>query len=263
MVQPLMPDCDPMTLDGGPHGALLLHGFTGCPQTMRPLARAFAEAGFAVELPLLPGHGTAVEDMFGTTWDDWTAAAAAAFGRLTAGCERVVIAGLSMGATLGLWLCTRYAHVAGLVCVNPLVRVPADVVGLVHDLLEGGETSIPAIAGDIADPEGHEQAYPQTPLEPLLSLAEGADHLRPKLGTISCPMLLMTSPQDHVVAPANSDELAEAVAIPLDRVSLDRSYHVATVDYDRDVICSRAVAFAQRVTASASPAEGTQGSPAV
>ena len=42
---------------------LVLHGFTGSPVSMRPLAEVFADAGFAVELPRLPGHGTAVEDM--------------------------------------------------------------------------------------------------------------------------------------------------------------------------------------------------------
>ena len=61
----------------------------------------------------------------------------------------------------------------------------------------------------------------------------------------------MTSPQDHVVQPSDSDELAAGVAAPekVERVSLDRSYHVATIDYDRDLINEKAVDFAGRVTA--------------
>ena len=42
---------------------LIIHGFTGCPQSMRPLAEAFAAAGLSVELPRLPGRGTTPEDM--------------------------------------------------------------------------------------------------------------------------------------------------------------------------------------------------------
>ena len=61
MTAPVLPGAEPWSAPGGPHGALVLHGFTGCPQSMRGLAQALAAAGFAVELPLLPGHGTAVD----------------------------------------------------------------------------------------------------------------------------------------------------------------------------------------------------------
>ena len=38
---------------------------------MRELAEAFAAAGFDVEMPRLPGHGTHVDDMVPTRWDDY------------------------------------------------------------------------------------------------------------------------------------------------------------------------------------------------
>jgi carboxylesterase len=58
----------------------------------------------------------------------------------------------------------------------------------------------------------------------------------------------MTSPQDHVVQPVQSDRIAEGVAGPVERLALERSYHVATLDYDKALIESEAVAFARRVT---------------
>ena len=61
-----------------------LHGFTGCPQSMRGLAEAFAAAGFTVELPRLPGHGTTVEDMMTTGWEDWSGEAERAYADLAA-----------------------------------------------------------------------------------------------------------------------------------------------------------------------------------
>jgi carboxylesterase len=83
----------------------------------------------------------------------------------------------------------------------------------------------------------------------LLSLAAVADELRDDLGKVACPVLILNSPQDHVVEPVNSDLLAEGVAGPVERVTLERSYHVATLDYDKDLINERAVEFARRVTA--------------
>jgi carboxylesterase len=244
----VLPGCDPWSVDGGRYGVLVLHGLTACPQTMRPLAEAFADEGYAVELPLLPGHGTTVDDMMATGWDDWSGAAEAAYRSLAARCERVAVAGLSMGGSLAIWLAIRHPEVAGLVCVNPLVEVAEDVVALARQMVDAGEDRVPAIGGDIADPSGRETAYDALPLGPLLSLARAGRELRAQLERITCPVLLMTSPQDHVVPPTNSDHLAASVQGPVQRVSLERSYHVATLDHDRDLIRAEAVAFVGKVT---------------
>jgi carboxylesterase len=217
---------------------------------MRGLAQAFADAGFTVELPLLPGHGTTVEEMNTTTWRDWSAAAEAAYTDLSARCAKVVVAGLSMGGTLTIWLATRHPEIAGIVLVNPAAE-PMDeaTVGFLRQTLADGTAFLPAIGSDIAKEGEVELAYGQTPLAPLLSLVDAQNEIEPKLGDIRTPILLMTSPQDHVVAPSASDYLASKVASPVERVSLDRSYHVATLDHDRDEIERRAVEFARKVTA--------------
>jgi carboxylesterase len=243
----IIPGCEPWAAPGGPHGALVLHGFTGNPQSLRGLAEALHAAGFAVELPLLPGHGTSVDDLIDTRWADWSAAAESAYGGLAATVDRVVVAGLSMGASLTLWLATRHPEIAGIVCVNPAVEVGAEMVDGIRQMLDGGVDRIPAIGGDVADPAARERAYDATPLRPLLSLADAAAETVDDLAKVGCPVLLMTSPQDHVVDPHNSDIVAEGVSGPVERVTLERSYHVATLDYDKDLIFERAVEFARRV----------------
>ena len=100
----------------------MLHGFTGNCNSMRGVAHALARAGFAVELPLLPGHGTTVEDMNTTTWRDWSAAAEEALEKLEARVPgKVVVTGLSMGGSLTGWLGTRHPELAGLAFVNAAV----------------------------------------------------------------------------------------------------------------------------------------------
>src|SRR5436190_8098464 len=99
----LIPGAEPWSHTGqGPHGALVIHGFTGNPGSMRGLAEAFAAAGFHVEMPLLPGHGTTVDDMVPTRWADWAAAADDAYRAIAARADKVVVAGLSMGGALTL-----------------------------------------------------------------------------------------------------------------------------------------------------------------
>ncbi|MFP3906274.1 MAG: alpha/beta hydrolase [Acidimicrobiales bacterium] len=249
----VLPGAEPLSAEGGPIGALVLHGFTGTPQSMRGLAEAFVDAGFSVEMPLLPGHGTSLDEMLDTAWDDWSSAAEAAFVDLAGRCERVVVAGLSMGGTLTLWLASRHDDIAGIVLINPACPPPgssAETLAGLEAFAEAGVEAFDAIGNDIADPDQTELAYEQTPVKPLISLLTEGEALAGRLGSIECPVLLLTSPQDHVVAPEHSEHIAASIGGPVERVALERSYHVATLDHDRELINERAVEFANRVTGS-------------
>jgi carboxylesterase len=244
-----MAGAEPFSAAGGPHGALVIHGFTGNTFSMRGIAQAIAATGLAVEAPLLPGHGTSVADMLETNWSDWSAAAEAAYLDLAARCERVAVVGLSMGGTLTCWLGEHHPEIAGLVLINPLVRsIPADQLEAVKGLVEAGETVMDGIGSDIAMPEAKELSYDQTPLVPLLSLVEAAGQVGAELSEIACPVLLFSSRDDHVVPPANGDDLVAALGERCERVWLERSFHVATLDYDRDEIEKRASDFVSRIT---------------
>jgi len=245
----VLPGAEPFSATGGPHGVLVVHGFTGCPQSMRGLAEAFAAGGFGVELPLLPGHGTTIDDMLTTAWPDWSGFVELAYNELAVRCEKVVVAGLSMGGSLAVWLAAHHPEIAGVVAINAVIDPPAEPFReMLRQLLAEGHTTMPAVGNDVADPDVTELAYDATPLTPLLSLCQAGDELYAKLGDIHCPVLIMNSPQDHVVPPVSSDILASRVSGPVERVTLERSYHVATIDYDKDDIAARAVDFALKVT---------------
>jgi carboxylesterase len=251
MTHPVQPGAEPFSADGGPDGVLVLHGFTGNPHSLRGLAEAFAAAGHAVELPLLPGHGTAVEDMLPTRWTDWSATAEEAYARLARRSRRVAVAGLSMGGSLATWLAVRHPEIVGLVVVNPMIDPPAPAfLEMLASVVASGTPVMPGIGSDIALPDTSEGAYLGTPIEPALSFFEGLGELAPRLGEIKCPVLIFTSRQDHVVPPISSDVLADAVAGPVERVILERSYHVATLDYDRAEIEATAVGWVAKVFAA-------------
>jgi carboxylesterase len=250
MASALLPGAEPFAADGGPHGALVLHGFTGNPHSLKGIARRFADDGWAVECPLLPGHGTTVADMQPTRWSDWSATVEAAYTRLSDRVPgRVVVAGLSMGATLALWLADRHPEIAGLVCINPWASPPGPLRDMLQAAVDQGLDVMPGIGSDIADPGTRETSYTETPLRPLLSLFDAAEELQPVLPSIGCPILLFTSRHDHVIPTVNSDHLADTVGGPVERVWLERSYHVATLDYDKDEIEARALEFGAKVAA--------------
>jgi len=247
-----MSGAEPLSATGGEEGVLVLHGFTGNPFEMRPLAERLAADGLSVELPRLPGHGTSLDDLVPLGFGDWSAAAEGALVDLGARCRAVAVVGLSMGGTLACWLAERHPEIVGLVLVNPLVEPPgAELRDAVTGLLDTGEV-MPGIGDDVADPSvTAKPSYPGTPLRALLSLFDAVESVSADLGSIECPVLLFTSRQDHVVPTSNSDLLADRVAGPVERVWLDASYHVATIDYDRDEIERRTVAFVAQLFAGA------------
>lgn len=252
MTEPIIPGADAWShVADSDRGALVLHGFTGNPGSMRGLAEAFADAGYHVEMPRLPGHGTTIEDMLTTGWADWSAAADEAYLTLAQRCRSVVVAGLSMGGSLTLWVAGQHPDIAGIVCVNPATQPqPDEVLQMLDGLVEGGTTVMPGIGSDIADPDTHESAYPGTPLPCLLDfMRSGLAVIAPTYESLRMPLLLLNSPQDHVVEPAQSEYLATHYGGPIERVTLERSFHVATQDYDKDLIFAESVAFANRVTA--------------
>ncbi|MFY9783236.1 MAG: alpha/beta fold hydrolase [Acidimicrobiales bacterium] len=234
--------------EGGPSGVLVLHGFTGSPPTLRSIAEMCAKAGYSVELPRLPGHGTTVEDMMTTTWSDWSRTAEGAYDSLAERCEKVAVVGLSMGGGLAAYVAERRPGVAGCVFINPIVTSPpAELVDGVNQLLDAGVETFESIGSDIKKEGGDGAAYDATPLVPLRSLFEAIVSVNENLPLISAPSLLITSREDHVVTWDNGSELIAKVSGPVERVWLENSYHVATVDNDQELVESLTSDFLSRV----------------
>ena len=231
-------------------GALVVHGFTGDPSSMREIAEVFGAAGFHVELPRLAGHGTSVEEMAGTRWADWTGDAEHALGELRKRCSKVVVVGLSMGGAITLWLASRHADLSGIVCINPTTKSsPAKLAGA-RLAVKAGKKFAPAIGSDISDPAVKETSYDANPLEPAISLfADGLKPLSKTYGSIKVPLLLFTATNDHVVSPKESDFLVSKYAGSVERVVLERSFHVATQDVEKEIVNAKSLEFAKRVTA--------------
>jgi carboxylesterase len=245
----VLPGAEAWSAQGGDVGVLVLHGFTGNPVSMRPLAEALAAEGFAVELPRLPGHGTTWQDLQRTTWRDWAREAVAAYEQLRARTRAQVAVGLSMGGTMALHLAaTRGDDLAGVAVVNPSL-FSRDARLRLLPVLKWVVPALPGVGNDIAKPGGDERPYDKMPLKALASFLEFRRLVRNDLASVTVPTLVFTSRQDHVVEPDNGEVVLTGVGAPDKRqVWLERSYHVATLDYDAELICTEIAAFVRRVS---------------
>ncbi len=241
---------DAASTDGSRIGILLSHGFTGSPASMRPWGEFLAEQGYAVAVPRLPGHGTRVEDMLTTTYDDYLEELEREYAALADKVDTVVLAGLSMGGCLVLDLASRHPEVAGVVVVNPAVNSTNKQL-LALPLMKHVVKTFPGIANDIKKPGVQEHGYTKTPLRPLATLLTAWKRVRDvALPKVTCPVLLFRSAEDHVVDPSSARIILGRISSrdATERV-LENSYHVATVDNDAEDIFAESLEFIRRVTA--------------
>jgi carboxylesterase len=230
-------------------GVLLVHGFTGSPASMKPWGQALAERGCAVEVPLLPGHGTRWQDLNKVTWGDWYAEAETAFERLRADCDSVVVAGLSMGGCLVLRLAEeRQGQVAGILLVNAFLSSIRTELTLLP-VLKYAVPSVRGVVNDIKKPDQDEHGYDRLPLKGLAEVTAMWKVVVPDLKLVTQPLLSFRSEDDHVIDPSSSATLLHGVSsTDLEERTLANSYHVATLDNDAERIFSESAEFIARVT---------------
>lgn len=240
----LMPGAEPWGHEGSETGVLVLHGFTGTPQSVRGWAEGLGARGYTVLLPRLPGHGTDLRDFAASGRRDWTGEAEMSLRGLRERCSAIVVAGLSMGGTIALDLAARFAdHIAGVVVVNASVHT-TDPRAKLAPLLAKLPISVRGVGSDIADPGQKELCYPRIPARAANEFLRYQAEVWNRLGDVRAPALVFASRQDHVVPPSNATRIMERIGSTEKELAwLERSYHVATLDYDRELIVERTADF--------------------
>jgi carboxylesterase len=262
-----IPGAEPWSAPGsgerGRTGVVLVHGFTASPLALRPMGQRLAAEGYAVEIPLLPGHGTSHRDLARTRYADWFGAVQRATEQLAASCSAVVLVGHSMGGTLSLDLASRRPdQVSGCVVINPLVSDPHQPLAKLAPVLQYLLPFLPRdLAGlptdDIARPGASEAAYGIISARAAQSLTRELPRVRSQLPDLVQPLLVAYSPQDHSVAARSSEELLELVGSSrVTRLVTDRSYHCTMLDYDGPRLEEAVVGFVGEVAEAAEVAEG-------
>jgi carboxylesterase len=257
-------------LPGGRLGFLLIHGLGGTPLELRYVAHCLARAGHAVHVPRLAGHCGTVEELKATAWLDWHASVEAEHDRMqAAGCETVVVGGLSVGSVLALHLAAmRPETVAGLALYAPsfwldgwgvpwhaglfrLVTMKwcADLFSfaerhpwgvkdkrlraLIEKAIQSGDSSRAGVAA--------------LPGRLMLEMRWLVQRVREEIGQVRQPALIVHPRQDDRASLRNLHYLQASLGGLIETVVLDDSYHLVTLDRQRQVVVARTLEFAARL----------------
>ncbi|HEU0037588.1 MAG TPA: alpha/beta fold hydrolase [Kofleriaceae bacterium] len=252
---------DPFDLVGDDDlGVVLVHGFTGSPYEVRYLGEQLAKAGYTVRAPLLPGHGTTIDDLDRTTWRDWSEHVERAVDALRVRCARVAIVGQSLGGLLALELASRRRD---LVAVASLAA-PLWLVGLSARVAHWTTTGklplrkLPKLGGsDVRDRKvrAENPCYPAIPVRALGQLMEFMPLVDAALPAITQPVLVLHARQDHTAPVACAPRIAEQTRAVRIRI-LPHSYHLIAADVERDIVAAEVITFL-RTHAGTRPTETT------
>ncbi|MFY4774987.1 alpha/beta hydrolase [Metabacillus sp. RGM 3146] len=235
----VIPGAEAIFIRGGEKGILLCHGFNGTPQSVEDLCRKFAHVGYTVYAPRLNGHGTSPFDMEECTYTDWIQNLEEGCRRLKKVCSKVYAAGQSMGGALTLQLASKN-HVDGIILINTALCVPC------YEPYQNEVSPRFLYEGkpDIKRENVEEIAYKEVPLKGIHQLQQLMKKTKSILKSVTCPVLLFHSVEDHVVPPVCSEEIFHSVSSSMKKyICLHHSYHVATMDLDQDLIFQETIHF--------------------
>ncbi len=228
-------------------GILVVHGITSTPGSMAYPIQRFVEAGFNVEAPLLPGHGTQWTNMRGVTWQQWLNALRAPLRDLQSRCKRVFVCGLSLGGGLALLLAKEDPSLSGIILINHLATMKMTPMVFLAPMAKYFLSSIPNIAGDIKEPGHTEPAYTRLSTFAGHQAILMAKEIQKRLPQIVTPALILKSSDDHVIPPMSAEVTLEKLgSSQKEIVWLHNSYHVATMDYDKEIIVQKSLEFVSK-----------------
>ena len=228
--------------------ALCLHGLTGTPFEVRPVAEALVARGVRALGPWMAGHEEGAEVLAKTSWQAWVEGARKELTALRAEHDRVYLVGMSMGGLVGLRLAATEKIDAMVVIGTPLVLAPP--VPQLLPLLRLFVSSQPKKDGsDIRDPIARAR-HPSLPVMPFAAVAELISlqsQVIPDLAKVYAPILVAHGRLDRTARPRDAERILNEVgSSDKELFYLERSGHVATVDYDGPALARAAADFLGR-----------------
>ncbi|MGD2057472.1 MAG: alpha/beta fold hydrolase [Anaerolineales bacterium] len=247
----IMPGAEPFFFQRGEVGVLLVHGFTASPQEVHELGSFLSERGSTVLGVRLAGHGTSLDNLARTHWQDWLHSVEDGYALLQDRCKSIILGGFSTGGVLSLLLSTTYPAAGIITMSTPNALPPIPLLKIIYPLLSFLGPLLPNIPKgppDWYEPQANEKrvAYDRYPPESIYQFGQLVAQLQDNLPRVNAPILMMHSKNDGFIPIEQMYQIFEAVGSSRkETFTVDRSNHIITCDAERERVFERAAQFIQ------------------
>lgn len=211
----------------GDVAVLCLHGFTATTVEVRKMAAFLTSIGYTTYGPLLPGHGTDIEDMLKARWQDWVKTVEESYSMLKNDYKQVFVLGESMGALLALYLCEQHPEIPGTLLFAPALRIRKFILPkLLWPFVKYKFKNYSKDGDDMPW-----QGYDVIPMRPAASLYDFQQIVKKKLSKVTAPVLIFQGKLDTTIDPTGSVTVLENInSTDKELVWLEDSGHVILLD---------------------------------
>jgi carboxylesterase len=256
-------------LDGSRIGILLIHGLGGTPNELALVAKGLNRGGYTVACCQLAGHCGSEEDLLKTNWKSWADSVDEGFDALKSSCDHVYVGGLSMGAILAIELASRrHDDLAGLLLYAPTLTYDGwsipwysfilkfammTPLGKHYRFVEREPYGIKdkrlraRIVASMQSGNSAEAGILGTPAQSVQEFWRLVEVVKRRLNFIETPTLIVHARDDDVSSLKNAEIIARALRGPAEIAVLEDSYHLVTMDRQRDVVIDRSRQFIEAV----------------
>ncbi len=255
-------------------GVLLLHGFSGTPGEMRPIAKHLKGLGYHVETPLLAGHGAGHRELINSTWQDWVQSAQNALNEMLKNYDQVYVAGLSMGAMLAIILAAREQRVSGIIVLSMNLGLPGSVAPPTRHLLplvykfpilrrhlywtekppyglkdKRMQKLITRSIEKAKKDQGNEFGIFKTYVASLYELKLFSKVVLQEAPSVQCPAFMIHSVEDTMLSPLNATVIYGQLGSREKTISLINGCdHVMTIDLRKDDVAKAVGNFIEKTS---------------
>lgn len=230
-------------------GILLLHGFTGSPNSMKWLADEFKKQGYLTAVPQLCGHGSQPDNLLSCSYKDWLSDAESALQSLNEKCKSVFIVGLSLGGAISLYLASQH-RVTGVVTMAAPFQISFWTRLYARLFYPFVRYQYKESGPDIHDKSALKRmnSYNLYPTRVSLEVFKLLKKMRASIHKVKSPILVLHGRRDHVVSTENADLIYDALTTPVKTKKIfEKSFHILSLDYDKEEVRDSIVDFINRL----------------